>query len=68
MMMLSGFLSVVSGISPSPSTAFSFDSFRSSLLEIVTLEGWIDVMAIPTSIADPGQQPWTNMSTGNAVF
>jgi hypothetical protein len=56
---------------PSPSTSFSFDSFRSSLLilfEIVSLEGWIDVMAAATSITEPGQQPRTNASQGNAVF
>ncbi|KIM44013.1 hypothetical protein M413DRAFT_17890 [Hebeloma cylindrosporum] len=56
---------------PSPSTSFSFDSFRSSLLilfEIVSLEGWIDVMAVATSITEPGEQPQTNASQGNAVF
>lgn len=56
---------------PSPSTSFSFDSFRSSLLilfEIVSLEGWIDVMAAVTKITGPGQQPSTNASLGNAVF
>ncbi|KAF8962909.1 high-affinity cell membrane calcium channel [Flammula alnicola] len=56
---------------PSPSTAFSFDSFRSSLLilfEIVSLEGWIDVMHAATSIAGPGLQPQPNASQGNAIF
>ncbi|KAH9475037.1 Calcium-channel protein cch1 [Psilocybe cubensis] len=56
---------------PSPSTTFSFDSFRSSLLilfEIVSLEGWIDVMGVATSITGPGQQPRTNASQANAIF
>ncbi|KAF9557915.1 high-affinity cell membrane calcium channel [Agrocybe pediades] len=56
---------------PSPSTSFSFDSFRSSLLilfEIVSLEGWIDVMGVATSITEPGLQPRTNASQGNAAF
>ncbi|KAF8151534.1 high-affinity cell membrane calcium channel [Crassisporium funariophilum] len=56
---------------PSPSTAFSFDSFRSSLLilfEIVSFEGWIDVMGVATSITQPGLQPQTNASQGNAIF
>jgi hypothetical protein len=56
---------------PSPSTTFSFDSFRSSLLilfEIVSLEGWIDVMSFTTSIKGPGLQPQTNASPFNAIF
>ncbi|KAF9484619.1 high-affinity cell membrane calcium channel [Pholiota conissans] len=56
---------------PSPSTSFSFDSFRASLLilfEIVSLEGWIDVMQVATSITGPGLQPQVNASQGNAVF
>ncbi|KAI9461510.1 Ion transport protein-domain-containing protein [Russula earlei] len=56
---------------PSPSTTFSFDSFRQSLLilfEIVSLEGWIDVMGVVTSITGPDQQPQTNASQVNAIF
>ena len=56
---------------PSPSTSFSFDSFRSSLLilfEIVSLEGWIDVMNVATSITGPGLQPQTNAAQANAIF
>lgn len=56
---------------PSPSTTFSFDSFRASLLilfEIVSLEGWIDVMNVATSITRPGVQPQPNASQGNAIF
>jgi voltage-dependent calcium channel len=56
---------------PSPSTTFSFDNFRSSLLilfEIVSLEGWIDVMNVATSITGPGLQPQTNAAQANAIF
>lgn len=56
---------------PSPSTTFSFDSFRSSLLilfEIVSLEGWIDVMQVATSITGPDTQPQANASQANAIF
>jgi hypothetical protein len=56
---------------PSPSTTFSFDSFFSSLLilfEIVSLEGWIDVMNVATSIVGPGLQPQTNVAQANAIF
>ena len=56
---------------PSPSTTFSFDNFRASLLilfEIVSLEGWVDVMGVATSITGPGQQPQTNATEFNAFF
>jgi voltage-dependent calcium channel len=56
---------------PSPSTTFSFDSFHASLLilfEIVSLEGWIDVMLFVTSITGPNQQPQNNASQVNAIF
>ena len=56
---------------PSPSTTFTFDSFRASLLilfEIVSLEGWVDVMGVATSITGPNQQPSTNASQVNAIF
>jgi len=56
---------------PSPSTTFSFDSFRSSLLilfEIVSFEGWIDAMNVATSITGPGLQPQVNASQANAIF
>jgi voltage-dependent calcium channel len=57
--------------SPSPSTTFSFDTFRASLLilfEIVSLEGWVDVMGAMTSITGPNLQPQTNASQVNAIF
>jgi voltage-dependent calcium channel len=56
---------------PSPSTTFSFDTFRSSLLilfEIVSLEGWIDVMGVATGITGVNLQPQTNTSQVNAIF
>lgn len=56
---------------PAPSTKFSFDSFRASLLilfEIVSLEGWIDVMSVAVSITGKGQQPEQNVSQANAIF
>ncbi len=56
---------------PAPSTQFSFDSFRQSLLilfEIVSLEGWIDVLGVATSVTGEGQQPQVNASVGNSIF
>ncbi|KAL6310254.1 Ion transport protein-domain-containing protein [Sparassis latifolia] len=56
---------------PSPSTTFSFDNFKASLLilfEIVSLEGWIDVMTVATSITGTGQQPQMNASQFNSIF
>ncbi|KAL7278048.1 hypothetical protein ACG7TL_008012 [Trametes sanguinea] len=56
---------------PAPSTTFSFDSFRQSLLilfEIVSLEGWIDVLGVAMSVTGEGQQPQTNASVGNSIF
>lgn len=56
---------------PSPSTKFTFDSFRASLLilfEIVSFEGWVDVMGVAMSITQPGQQPQTNAAAFNAFF
>ena len=56
---------------PSPSTVFSFDNFSSSFLilfEIVSLEGWIDVMNVATSITGAGLQPQTNAAGANAIF
>jgi len=56
---------------PSPSTTFSFDTFRSSLLiifEIASSEGWIDVMTFANSITEPGRQPSPNASQYHALF
>ncbi|KAH7099033.1 Ion transport protein-domain-containing protein [Auriculariales sp. MPI-PUGE-AT-0066] len=56
---------------PSPSTEYSFDTFQSSFLilfEIVSLEGWVDVMQNAMSITGPDQQPSQNASQLNAIF
>ncbi|KAF9447124.1 hypothetical protein P691DRAFT_761036 [Macrolepiota fuliginosa MF-IS2] len=56
---------------PSPSISFSFDSFGASLLtlfEIVSLEGWTDVMFTATSITGRDRQPQTNASQSYAIF
>lgn len=66
-----GFLTPRVWDKPSPSTTFSFDNFRSSLLilfEIVSLEGWIDVMWFSASITGKGQQPSNDVSQVNALF
>ncbi|GAA6051051.1 Calcium-channel protein CCH1 [Rhodotorula toruloides] len=50
---------------------WSFDSFRSSLLilfEIISLEGWIDVMESVMQIKGPDLQPQDNASQFNALF
>ncbi|KAG1745083.1 Ion transport protein-domain-containing protein [Suillus paluster] len=66
-----GFLVPRAWGNPSPSTTFSFDNFRSSMLilfEIVSLEGWIDVMSVAMSITGKDQQPQSNNSQINAIF
>jgi hypothetical protein len=66
-----GFLVPVFGIIQHHPRTFSFDTFRSSLLilfEIVSLEGWVDVMGIATSITGENLQPQTNASQVNAIF
>ncbi|KAL0566042.1 calcium channel protein [Marasmius crinis-equi] len=53
---------------PAPSTKFSFHDFKSSLLilfEIVSPEGWIDVMDIAISVTGKEQQPQLNVSKWN---
>ena len=66
-----GFLTPRVWNNPAPSTTFSFDTFRSSLLilfEIVSLEGWVDVMGVATSATGQNLQPQTNASQANAIF
>ena len=66
-----GFLVPRAWDNPAPSTKFSFDNFAASMLilfEIVSLEGWIDVMSVAMSITGPGLQPQTNASQVNAIF
>ncbi|KAF9022796.1 hypothetical protein BDZ89DRAFT_1070394 [Hymenopellis radicata] len=66
-----GFLAPRVWDNPAPSTKFSFDNFKSSLLilfEIVSLEGWIDVMWVGTAITSANAQPSTNAHPVNALF
>ncbi|KAG2155280.1 Ion transport protein-domain-containing protein [Suillus bovinus] len=66
-----GYLAPRAWENPSPSTTFSFDNFRSSMLilfEIVSLEGWIDVMLVSMSITGKNQQPQVDVSQINAIF
>ncbi|KAI6127016.1 Ion transport protein-domain-containing protein [Pisolithus sp. B1] len=66
-----GFLVPRAWNNPSPSTTFSFDNFRASMLilfEIISLEGWVDVMSVAMSITGAGQQPQTNASQAYAIF
>ena len=56
---------------PNPSTTFSFDNFRASLLilfEIVSLEGWIDVTTVAVNLVGQGQQPQPNVRQFNSIF
>lgn len=50
---------------------YSFDDFGSSLFilfQVVSQEGWMDVMNSAMSITGRGVQPQSNTSQGNAVF
>lgn len=52
-------------------THFSFDDFSSSLLvlfEIISLEGWVDVMASAMAIVGSDQQPQDLDSQWNSIF
>lgn len=56
---------------PITSTRWSFDTFGDSILilfEIVSLEGWIDVMSAAIDIAGRDEQPQINASQWNAIF
>ncbi|KAL7424030.1 calcium channel protein [Cryptotrichosporon argae] len=53
------------------SSNWAFDSFRQSILilfEIVSLEGWIDVMGSVMTIVGRDQQPQDGASQWNAIF
>ncbi|KAG8959952.1 calcium channel protein [Tulasnella sp. 419] len=66
-----GFLAPRAWDRPSPSTVFSFDSFGRSLLilfEIVSLEGWIDIMGVAMGIQGRDLQPKGNTSELNSIF
>ena len=52
-------------------SVWAFDSFRESILilfEIVSLEGWVDVMQSAMSIVGLGQQSQTNAAQWNSIF
>jgi hypothetical protein len=52
-------------------SVWAFDSFRQSVLilfEIVSLEGWIDVMGSVMNIVSRDAQPQSNASQWNAIF
>lgn len=52
-------------------SVWAFDSFRQSILilfEIVSLEGWTDVMHSAMDIVGIDEQPQTNASQANAIF
>ena len=56
---------------PSEGSQYSFDDFKSSLLilfEIVSLEGWIDVMTQAMKIVGRDRQPQTDAAQHNAIF
>ncbi|CAO1632713.1 unnamed protein product [Parajaminaea phylloscopi] len=56
---------------PTSGSSYSFDDFKSALLilfEIVSLEGWIDVMTAAMAIVGPNQQPSTDATQVNALF
>lgn len=56
---------------PSDGSIYSFDDFKSALLilfEIVSLEGWIDVMTRAMSITGRDRQPSPDASQHNAIF
>lgn len=66
-----GYLAPRVWANPAVSTVWSFDTFGDSLLilfEIVSLEGWIDVMQAAIDITGRDKQPQTNASQWNAVF
>jgi voltage-dependent calcium channel len=66
-----GYLAPRVWANPATSTVWSFDNFGDSLLilfEIVSLEGWVDVMQAAIDITSRDVQPQLNASQWNAVF
>ncbi|WFD43180.1 calcium channel protein [Malassezia psittaci] len=56
---------------PTEGSQYSFDDFKSSLLilfEIVSLEGWVNVMTQAMMITSRDMQPQTDASQHNAIF
>ncbi|WFD25877.1 calcium channel protein [Malassezia nana] len=65
------FLAPRSWDNPKEGSIYSFDDFKSALLilfEIVSLEGWIDVMTRAMSITGRDRQPQPDASQHNAIF
>ncbi|KAG9004060.1 calcium channel protein [Tulasnella sp. JGI-2019a] len=65
------FLAPRAWVKPSPSTTFSFDNFGSSLLilfEVVSFEGWIDVMTFAMNLVGQNEQPSFLQSQHNSIF
>lgn len=65
------FLAPRSWQNPADATAYSFDDFKSSLLilfEIVSLEGWTNVMSTAMAVVGRNQQPVQDASAVNALF
>lgn len=66
-----GFLAPRVWANPTTGTVYSFDSFKASLLilfEIVSLEGWINVLGTAINITGRDQQPSLNNSQVNSIF
>lgn len=66
-----GFLAPRAWQNPKDGTQWSFDSFPDSLLilfEIVSLEGWINVLASAMAISGPNEQPSQDATQANAIF
>ncbi|KAF8321114.1 hypothetical protein DL93DRAFT_1599778 [Clavulina sp. PMI_390] len=66
-----GFLAPRSWRNPQSGTQWSFDSFSASLLilfEIVSLEGWINVLGAAMAITSIDQQPNQDATQANAIF
>lgn len=66
-----GFLAPRAWSNPKSGTQWSFDTFQSSLLilfEIVSLEGWINVLGAAMSMTSPDLQPAQDATQANAIF
>lgn len=66
-----GFLAPRAWANPKSGTQWSFDTFQQSLLilfEIVSLEGWINVMSAAMAMTGLNQQPNQDATQANAIF
>ncbi|KAN0062969.1 calcium channel protein [Thecaphora frezii] len=65
------FLAPRAWANPTDGSVYSFDDFKSSLLilfEIISLEGWVDVMSTAMSVAGKDQQLQNDNRQVNALF